>query len=70
MDALDWRGRPPVTGKAEEARDRRYEALLERCRQLGVDVLLVAHNSGAHLMTWAHPGGKVVSSFQKSNEWP
>lgn len=61
VDALDWRGRPPATGKAEEARGRRYEALHERCRQLGVSILLVAHNSGARLLR-ARPGGTAVPS--------
>ena len=57
VDALDWRGRAAGDWQSGGgARARRYDALYARCQQLGVGVLLMAHNSGAQLTVRARPG--------------
>ena len=45
---LDWAGRPPAPGAASEvAREARHALLRRKCADLGVRVLLMAHNRGA-----------------------
>jgi len=45
---LDWAGRPPAPGATSEvAREARHALLRRKCADLGVRVLLIAHNRGA-----------------------
>ena len=43
---LTWREGKPASGKVQTmAREKRYKAMLEQCRLLGIDTLMLGHHA-------------------------